>query len=282
MLIDAHQHLWRTGAPWHAWPTSASPEIHRDYEVADLRSVRDSAGVGGSILVQSQPAEADTLWLLEQADRDDTLLGVVGWTNLKASDASDRIHDLSTHRRLVGIRPMLQDHAPGWLADDALEPAVEAMVGARLGFDALVTPSHLGDLLAFARRWPDLPIIIDHCAKPALSGEGFEVWRDGIAALASRPHVWCKLSGLLTEGADENRGGAVPIVQTVLNLFGPERIVWGSDWPVLTLRTDYGDWLQMCCRLVDRMAPGHEAAIFGGNATRFYEIGPKDEADEAS
>lgn len=272
MLIDAHQHVWRLDASWHEWPAADLPEIHRDFDLDDLRAVRAAAGVQGSILIQSQPAEEDTLWLLSLAEREASVLGVVGWTDLKAADAETRIRSLASHPKLVGLRPMLQSLPEGWMLDPALVPAVGAMLKSGLCFDALVKPHQLGELRDFAARWPALPIIIDHCGKPALSGEGFEAWRDGMAALADIPHVQCKLSGLLTEGEPEEADGVDRIVETVFRLFGASRIVWGSDWPVLTLRTDYADWLERSRRGVRRLAPEAEAEVFGLNALRFYGL----------
>lgn len=273
MLIDAHQHIWRVAAPWHQWPQADLGAIHRDYDVEDLRQVRDSAGVSASVLVQSQAVDEDTDWLLERAAQDPSILGVVGWADLKAEDAVARVTDLSRRPKLVGLRPMLQSLPPGWILDAALDPVIGALLTTGLRFDALVTPRQLPDLVAFVRRWPELSVIVDHCAKPALSGEGFEDWRAGITALAAHPKVFCKLSGLLTEGEPNEISGMDRVAQTVFALFGPDRIVWGSDWPVVTLRTGYEAWLSMSHQLCARHAPGAQSKIFGRNASRFYGVG---------
>lgn len=272
MLIDAHQHLWRLDAPWHEWPLSDSPTIYRDYELGDLRSVRDSTGIAASILVQSQPSDQDTDWLLAVAKGDETIAGVVGWADLKASDAVDRISRLAEDPKLIGLRPMLQSLPDDWILDPGVEPGIEAMVRLGLRFDALVRPSQLHAVAALVQRRPDLPVILDHCAKPALSGDGFEGWAADMRRLAAHPQVYCKFSGLLTEGAPAEARGVDRILDLVFELFGAGRIVWGSDWPVVEMRTSYAGWLDICHELVARKAPGRAAEIFGGNARRFYGL----------
>ncbi|KAK0341752.1 hypothetical protein LTR94_025116 [Friedmanniomyces endolithicus] len=256
VLIDAHQHVWRLAAPWHEWPTAAEGLIYRDF---DLKQARE-------------PSDQDTDWLVSLAADDDSVIGVVGWVDFKRPDAVDRIVDLARYPKLVGLRPMLQSLPVGWILDPAAEPAIAAMIERGLRFDALVTPAHLSDIEVLAKRWPDLAIIIDHCGKPNLSGQGFDAWREAMAALARHPCVWCKLSGLLTEGAPEQVGEVERIAQVVLGLFGANRLVWGSDWPVITLRASYLDWLEQSRDLVRRLAPQHEAGIFATNAQIFYGL----------
>ncbi|MEN5362755.1 amidohydrolase family protein [Brevundimonas intermedia] len=275
MLIDAHQHIWRVAAPWHQWPQADLGAIHRDYDVEDLRQIRDSAGVSASVLVQSQPADEDTDWLLERAAQDPSILGVVGWADLKAEDAVARVTDLSRRPKLVGLRPMLQSLPSGWILDAALDPVIGVLLTTGLRFDALVTPRQLPDLVAFVRRWPELAVVLDHSGKPALSGESFEAWRAAMAILADNPAVFCKLSGLLTEGNPDQALEVDRIAETVFALFGSDRILWGSDWPVVTLRTGYANWLKHSRRLCAMYAPGAEAEVFGRNANRFYGLNAK-------
>tara|TARA_R110002020_G_scaffold26380_4_gene85284 strand:+ start:147 stop:983 length:837 start_codon:yes stop_codon:yes gene_type:complete len=271
MRIDAHQHFWRIADRQGQWPPAELGAIHRDFMPEDLQPLLAEAKVDGTVLVQTMESEADTAFMLELADQTPSILGVVGWANIKADDAPDAIAELAQHPKLKGLRPMLQDIADDhWIDDPGLKPAVSAMIDHGLVLDALVLPRHLAALLNFARRSTRLPIVIDHAAKPQISEGRYGTWRRGMAALAALPNVHCKLSGLLTEAGEQKPQAVRPYAETVLELFGPERVIWGSDWPVLRLAGDYQHWLAQCLDIVP--ADRHDA-IFGSNAFRFYNLG---------
>ena len=271
--IDAHQHFWLLKDRAGEWPPAELAAIHRDFGPHDLEPLLRAQGVARTVLVQSLPSEADTHFMLGLADRHDFIAAVVGWTDLKAPDAPARIAALAVHPRLRGLRPMLQSLEPEWLDDAALEPAVEAMVAHGLVFDALVLPRHLPALLRFARRYPRLPIVIDHAAKPGIAAGVQDPWRQDMAALADLPHVMCKLSGMVTEAAaDWKLADLRPYAAHVLASFGPGRVLWGSDWPVLNLAADYAGWRQATDALLEHLDQGARAAIYGGNAARFYGL----------
>ncbi|QBE61726.1 amidohydrolase family protein [Pseudoduganella lutea] len=277
MRIDAHQHFWQLAARHGGWPPPELAAIHRDFAPPDLEPLLREHGIGATVLVQSLPEEADTRFLLDLADRFPFIAAVVGWTDLKAPDAPERIAALAAHAKLRGLRPMLQDLADErWIDDAALDPAVEAMQRHGLAFDALVLPRHLPALLAFARRHPALPIVIDHMAKPPIgagAAEALARWRDDLAALAALPQVHCKLSGIVTEaGQGWTLGHLRPCVRHVLETFGAGRVLWGSDWPVLDLAADYGRWIAASEALLAHLDAPARAAVFGENARRFYRI----------
>lgn len=273
MTVDAHVHFWRIGRNDCTWPPPELASIHRDFLPEDWRRAADAAGIDAAIAVQSQPSERDTGWLLELARDDARIAGVVGWTDLAARDAADRIAALATHPKLRGLRPMLQDLPnDDWLVSDALTPAIETMITRGLCFDALVRPRHLRHLLRFADRHPALGIVIDHAAKPDVAHGTFEPWRAQIAALAERPNVSCKLSGLLTEaGAHWHADDLRPCTEHLLATFGAHRLLWGSDWPVVNLAADYSRWLGLADALT-QLHGAERTALFGGNALRVYGI----------
>ncbi|KRA64172.1 amidohydrolase [Caulobacter sp. Root656] len=275
MLIDAHQHFWRIGENGFSWPTPDLATIHRDFGPADLAAVAAPLGLAGCVLVQSQPDDRDTDWLLELAADEPLVLGVVGWVDLASPDAAARIAQLSRHPKLRGLRPMLQSlDDDAWIAAPGLDPALDAMVAHGLSLDALVLTRHLPHLLALARRRPELAIVIDHGAKPPIAaGDHDGAWTRGIEALAALPQVFCKLSGLLTEAAPGQGGEALsPYVAHLVAAFGPERLMWGSDWPVLNLAGGYADWLALARKLSGLTDPAQLAALFGGTCRRFYRI----------
>ncbi|MGI2034462.1 amidohydrolase family protein [Rhizobium panacihumi] len=270
MIIDAHQHFWLLKDRGGGWPPSDLEAIYRDFLPADFLPEIQKAGVAGTVLVQSLPDVEDTRFMLGLAQENDFILGVVGWVDMKAADAPAVITDLAKAKKLKGLRPMLQDIADeNWIDDPKLEPAVDAMIASHLVFDALVLEPHLPALHAFARRHPSLPIIIDHGAKPRIASGHFTAWRHAMLRLAELPNVSCKLSGLLTEAGDQDPRALRPYIETILELFGPERVIWGSDWPVLLLAGCYGSWLTQCRDIVP--TADHDA-VFGGNARRLYRL----------
>jgi L-fuconolactonase len=273
-MIDAHQHFWRIGENDCAWPGADLAAIHRDFEPADLAPLAGAAGVEGTVLVQSQESDRDTDYLLELAARTPWVRAVVGWVDLAWLHAPTRIAELAGRPKFRGVRPMLQGLAENdWILRSELEPAVAALVAHGLSFDALVRPRQLTALERFARRHPRLAIVIDHAAKPDIAGGGHAEWRARIAPLAGLGNVWCKLSGLLTECAlGQGAATIMPYVSDLLELFGPERLMWGSDWPVVNLASDYAAWLDMAKALVAPAGQDAMAAVFGRTAQSFYRF----------
>nr|NUR37428.1 amidohydrolase family protein [Sphingomonas sp.] len=266
-MIDAHVHLWRIGQNGCTRPTSDMTPIYRDFSLDDVRQVVGPADVGQVILVQSQENQTDTSWLLS-LPRDSLIAGVVGWADLLEPDAAATIGRLASNPRLRGLRPMVQDREADWYDMPELDASLAAMTALQLVLDALVRPQHLPALLRLALRHPDLSIIIDHAAKPIISD--LSAWSEQIDLLARLPNVACKLSGLLTELPRGAPADAVaPIFDHLWNAFGAERLVWGSDWPVLRLAGDYASWLEQCRQLVPST---HHQAVFDSNARRIYGI----------
>lgn len=273
MLIDAHQHFWRIGQNACVWPTPDLAAIHRDFEPRDLRAAAGSDLVG-AVTVQSQPSDADTDWLLRLADNEPLVLGVVGWVDLPSPQAPARIAALSAHPKFKGVRPMLQDLPDdAWIIRADLAPAIDALVAHDLSLDALVFTRHLPHLLTLATQRPDLRIVIDHGAKPPIARDAFAEWAEAMSHLAALPQVHCKLSGLLTEkGSDQAPEAIAPYVDRLITLFGPDRLMWGSDWPVVNLATDYASWLGQARSLAAQHDPALARAIFSDVARRFYRL----------
>lgn len=288
MRIDSHQHFWRRSRGDYAWLRPDDPALTpllRDFEPADLQPALQAAGVSRTVLIQAADTVAETEFLLEQAARHEFVGGVVGWADLGRDDAAALIEDWSRRPKFKGVRPMLQDLPDAdWIASAPRRAPVQALVRKGLRFDALVKPAHLEALLAFARAWPDLPIVIDHAAKPQLA-QGWNAdwaiaWRRHMAELAALPQVHCKLSGLLTEMAPADRGSEAsalaalrPAWDALLHWFGPARLMWGSDWPVLQLAGDYAGWVALSERLIGELSADEQAQVRRGCAQRFYGIG---------
>jgi L-fuconolactonase len=272
--VDAHQHFWRLSRGDYGWLTPDLEVLYRDFEPADLLPWMEGAGVGRTVVVQAAPSVAETRFLLELADATEWIAGVVGWIDMASGSAAETLEALSTHRALRGIRPMIQDIPdPDWMLDDRLTPAFEAVERCGLAFDALVKPVHLPRLLELLERHPALTVVVDHGAKPDIAGGGFETWARGIRRIAGETAACCKLSGLVTEAAADWDDVALrPYVDQLLDCFGPERLLWGSDWPVVELAGGYTAWREASLRLLAGLRADERAAILGDNAVRVYQL----------
>jgi len=271
-VIDAHQHFWRIDRGDYGWLTPAQGAIYRDFLPADLQPVVARRGIDATILVQAAPTVAETRFLLDVAAAAPLVAGVVGWAPFAALDSSNQIARLAEDPLLVGLRPMVQDEPDDdWLADPRLAPAFEAMIAHRLVFDALVLPRHLPRVARVLERHPDLTVVVDHGAKPRIREREIDAWRTDMAIVAAHPEVMCKLSGLVTE-APPNSGLTTlrPYIDVLLELFGPQRLLWGSDWPVVELAGGYERWLDLAQEALADLDPAARAAVFGGNAERVY------------
>jgi L-fuconolactonase len=266
-VIDSHAHLWRLGENDCAWPKPDLGPIHRDFVLDDLHAVTAAAGVDGVVLVQSQPSLVDTEWLLGLAN-DPLIAGVVGWVDFSATDAPDKIRELAQKDAMRGLRPMAQDLDSDWYDSRELAPAFSTMSKLDLVLDGLVRPKHLPSLCRLAERHPQLSIVIDHGAKPDFAD--LAQWREEIGKIAQLPNVSCKLSGLLTELPPGAPPEAInPGFDVLWDSFGPDRLIWGSDWPVLTLARSYEAWLAQARQLVPAE---HHLSVFDLNARRVYGL----------
>jgi L-fuconolactonase len=290
--IDAHCHVWQLSRGDYGWldgTDAALAPIRRDVELADHDPLCAAADIDGRVLVQAAPTVHETRYLLSLAAADPATLGVVGWVDLADAGCVATLEALCEDPKFLGVRPMLQDLAEtDWIATRPVREALDALGRLRLRFDALVDTRHLQALLAFVDRMPELPLVIDHAAKPALGktalGETVlggtvldPAWTGEMARLAEAENVHVKLSGLLTEmpadrrrSPEEAAANLRPVVDHLLATFGPRRMIWGSDWPVLTLAAPFAFWTETTGILLGTLSEAEQADIRGGNARRFY------------
>jgi L-fuconolactonase len=271
-MIDAHQHFWRLARGDYGWLTPALAPIHRDFGPDDLAPILARHGIERTILVQATPTLAETEFLLAIACATPFVAGVVGWVDFEARDAPDTVARLAADPWLVGLRPMVQDIADDdWLACPAHAPVFEAMSAHGLVFDALVLPRHLPRLARVLERHPALAVVVDHGAKPRIREHAIDAWRADLATVATHPQVCCKLSGLVTEvPRDAGPDALLPYIDTLLGLFGPKRLAWGSDWPVVELAGGYDRWRQISLAALAGLSPAEQADVLGGTAERLY------------
>jgi L-fuconolactonase len=271
--VDAHHHLWQLARGDYGWLTPALAPIHRDFGLADLAPELAAAHIGATVLVQAAPTIAETRHLLDVARASAGLVrGVVGWADLAAADATATLADLARDPMLKSVRPMLQDIADAdWILRPEVDRALAALPQLGLRFDALVTPVQLPALLRMVGRHPDLDVVVDHGAKPPIASGRRQPWADLVAALARHPRVHCKLSGLATEAGQRWTVASLePYVAHLVACFGTDRLLWGSDWPVVNLAGGYRRWSEATAALLAGLDDAERAAIMGENARRFY------------
>lgn len=281
--IDAHQHFWEVQRGDYGWLVPEIGRIFRDYRPDDLLAHLRTCGIDGTVLVQAAPTVAETEYLLSIAARTPFVFGVVGWVDFESPRALAQIDRLAADPKLVGIRPMIQDIADDdWMLRPRLRPVFQHLAARGLAFDALIFPRHLPRLLRLLDRHPELRCVVDHCAKPRIADGSFQPWATDIARIARETPAFCKISGLATEAGQGWTADMLrPYVEHVLEMFGPERCMWGSDWPVLENVATYEAWFEAAERLLAGLEAGARAALFGGNAARFYGL-QTDRAQEAA
>jgi len=274
MRVDAHQHYWRPERGDYPWMAGAPVGLRRRFGPADLRPLLEAARVDATVLVQAAPTVAETDYLLGIADATPSVAGVVGWVNFEDPAERAVLARLAASPSLLGIRPMVQDLPDDdWILRGDLDWAFAALQEMNLSFDALGYPRHARRFLQLCERYPGLRVVLDHGLKPEIARREFSRWAGDMRDLAGHTQASCKLSGLASEAApgatiDELR----PYVEHLLEVFGPTRLMWGSDWPVATAAMGYGQWLETCQTLLSPLGDEDQALIFGGNAAALYQF----------
>jgi L-fuconolactonase len=272
MIVDAHQHFWDPARGDYGWLKLDNP-IHRVFGTNDLRPLLVQTGVDATILVQAAPTPAESDYMLGLARKTPWVLGVVGWIDLEAADAASEVLRRACDPHFLGVRPMLQDLAdPDWILQPSLTQALNAIAAEGMVFDALILPHQIGAITELAMRHPQLSIVLDHAAKPPLGdADAMAAWARGIEALAALPNVTCKVSGLLNGlQPGGTRDDVARTIGVLFDLFGAQRLLWGSDWPVLTLVGDYQDWFELAREAIAAKDSSAVRAVMGDNALRIY------------
>ncbi|MER7581474.1 amidohydrolase family protein [Kitasatospora sp. NPDC097691] len=280
-VIDAHHHVWDLAARPQPWITGETlAPLARSFSAGDLAVEAGAAGVVGTVVVQTVCVPEETPELLALAEGSDLVAGVVGWTDLTARDIVDRIaalRELPGGERLVGIRHQVQDEADAhWLLRQDVRRGLLAVAGAGLAYDLVVKPHQLPAAFLAAAGLTGLTFVLDHLGKPPVATGALAPWAADVRRLAALPNTVGKLSGLVTEAAPGAWGLAdlQPYADTVLDAFGPHRLLFGSDWPVCTLEAGYREVVDLADRLTDRLSPAEKDALFHDNAVRVYGLRP--------
>ena len=272
--IDSHQHFWHIARGDYVWMTPDKSPLARDFMPDDLRPHLEAAGIHHTVTVQAAATAAETDFILDIAAGTDMVAGVVGWVDMESPAAPDLIAELAARPKLCGIRPIIHDIPDDdWMLQELLTPAYRATVENDLTFDALVYPKHLPNLLTILDRHPDLRCVVDHGAKPEIRDGAFDGWAADMTRVATETTAFCKLSGLATEAAPGWTADTLrPYIDHLVESFGPERLMWGSDWPVVTLAGPYAAWREASLAALAELDAAARDQILGATAIRFYRI----------
>jgi L-fuconolactonase len=274
VIVDAHQHFWNPALDVYPWLTDDIAVVKRRFGPEDLEPVLDDYGVGGTVLVQALGSLEETRRLLAVAEATPFVLGVVGWIDLTDPGVADVLAEIGSSA-LVGIRHQVEDEPdPEWLVRADVQRGIAAVGEAGLTYDLLVRPVGLPAAIETVRRHPEMRFVVDHLAKPPIRSGDTTRWARDLETLSAFPNVSCKLSGLVNE-ADRNawRGDElVPFHRRALDWFGPDRAMFGSDWPLCLVAADYGAVLGLVHEAIGGLAAGEREAVLGGTATRVYGL----------
>jgi len=272
LRIDSHQHFWRYSKADYGWIDDTMAALRRDFLPGDLRPLLDAARIDGCIAVQAPQTLAETRFLLDLAEKHAWILGVVGWVELQSPTVDAQLRSFATNPRLVGVRHIAQAEGDRFLTAPDFLRGIAALAAYDLSYDVLIYPRQLPAAIELVARFPQQTFVLDHAAKPDLRSGDLAAWRQHMKVLGQAPNLFCKLSGLATEAPwrtwtlDTVR----PAVDFVLEQFGEQRVLFGSDWPVCHCATTYARWVDSVEALLARTSPACAAAVFGGTALAAY------------
>jgi len=275
MRIDSHQHFWKYNPAQHVWMTDAMGVLRRDYLPDELRPLLRASGFDGTIAVQARQMLEETEWLLKLADEHDFIRGVVGWVDLRSPKLREQLEIYGEHPKLAGVRHVVHDEPDDhFMLRPEFRRGISQLREFGLTYDLLLFPRHLPIAVQLVTEFPDQPFVLDHIAKPPIREGRISPWKEDLKRLAKFPAVFCKLSGMVTEAKwkqwhpeDFRR-----YLDIVIDAFGTDRVMIGSDWPVSTLSGDYASTMRIVVDYAEQFPPKVRDGILGGNGARFYHI----------
>jgi L-fuconolactonase len=275
MIIDSHQHFWQVGRFEYPWMSPELGVLYRDYLPEMLKPILKDCGVAKTVLVQASNSLSETDWLLSLADQHKFIAGVVGWVDLRDSGMAADLEVFCASRKFKGVRHLVESEpAEDWLVQPEVLRGLQTLEKHDVSYDLLVHTRHLKHVKTVAEACPQLRLVVDHMAKPPIASGEMAEWADALKEVAAYPNVSCKLSGLVTEAdlTSWNVEDLRPFVEQALEFFGPQRMMFGSDWPVCLLAASYAQVLEAFQSLLRELSDEERGMIFGGNATKFYQL----------
>lgn len=274
MRVDAHQHFWRYSVEEFGWINDSMSAIRRDFLPSDLRVALSETGIEATVAVQACQTIEETNWLLQLAEEHPWIAGVVGWLPLTSPRIDQVLEEFSANAKLKGVRHVLQAEPDSYMEREDFNTGIKALAQYALTYDLLVLQHQLPAAIRFVDRHPNQPIVLDHLAKPLIVEHALDPWRIEIRELAKRPNVTCKISGMVTEADFKSwkTNDLHPYLETALEAFGPQRLLFGSDWPVCTVAATYSQWVNVVQSFVAHLSSDEQEQILGRNAATVYRL----------
>jgi L-fuconolactonase len=272
MKVDTHVHFWKFDKVRDAWITDNMKTLQEDYLPGQLAATLKRNEVDGCIAVQASQSELETHFLIELSHMHDIIKGIVGWVDLRKDDIEERLHHFSQYPIIKGWRHVVQSEPDGFLADKDFQRGISLLPLYNYTYDILIYHHQLKQALDFVAKFPDQRMVIDHCAKPDIADKKIDEWKVLMKEMANHPNVYCKLSGLFTEATWRKWSPAdfYPYLDVVFEAFGPDRLMFGSDWPVMLLSGMYVQWKSLLEKYMENMEQEDRDKVFGDNAIKFY------------
>ena len=274
MKIDAHQHFWKYDPVKNSWIEDHMKVIRRDFLPQDLHPILEKNTIDGCIAVQADQSEQETDFLLSLAENNSFIKGVIGWVDLKADDAKERIEYFAKFKKLKGIRHIVQAERDDYMLGEKFQRGISFLDQFDLTYDILVFPSQLPASIKLVNKFPNQKFVVDHIAKPLIKDSKLEPWKRDMQTLSKSPNVMCKISGMVTEAdwSSWKSEDFIPYMDVIFDAFGTDRIMFGSDWPVCLLAATYEKQLGILENYISASSNEIKAKIMGGNAIKFYNI----------
>jgi L-fuconolactonase len=274
MTIDTHVHFWKYDKVRDAWITDKMKTLQQDYLPQTIAGTLRRNGVNGCIAVQADQSELETLFLMELSKSHDIIKGVVGWVDLQNDKIEERLQYFTQYKVIKGWRHIVQGEPDDFLLKPAFHRGVNALRSFNYTYDILIYPRQLKAALEFVSKFPEQKLVIDHCAKPGIAERKIDDWAAMMKEIARCPNVYCKLSGLFTEAKWKEWSPAefYPYLDVVFEAFGTERLLYGSDWPVILLSGMYVQWKSLLEKYMENFDKEDKEKVFGRNAVRFYNL----------
>lgn len=274
LKIDAHHHVWDYDPLLHAWIDDSMAVIQRSFSASDLQPLLEEAGIDGTVLVQVNQNLEETHSFVSIANEHAFIKGVVGWIDLTAPDLEEQLKMLKKHKKLKGFRHIAQAESPDYLSRPEIIKGIAALGRQGYTYDILIKPHQFEAAIALAKACPDQALVVDHIAKPYIKEGKIDQWKKDMISMAAHEQVYCKLSGIITEAdwqewtTDEIR----PYLDVAMDAFGADRLMFGTDWPVCLVAGSYKEVVELIEKYTNELSVHEQAAIWGGNAVKFYEL----------
>ncbi len=273
-IIDTHQHFWKYDPVNYSWINDEMQVIRKDFLPGDLAVVLNENKVQGCVAVQADQTEEETDWLLQLAAKNDFIKGVVGWVDLRSSNIEERLQHYQQYKKLKGFRHVLQGEEPSFMLQQGFLNGISKLNRFSFAYDVLIFPQHLSAALELVTKFPEQRFVVDHVAKPYIKDGKIDEWKTGMQQLAQHSNVYCKISGMVTEADWKNwtADQLKPYIDVVVESFGINRIMYGSDWPVCLVASSYNKWIETVQNYFSSYTEEEQEKIFCSNAIKFYQL----------